>query len=196
MARVRVMRTVRTGVISSFFIVFVIAVSQASPLTYLVNRTIGKSSVSGFIKTDGSTGVLTASNFIDWNLLLSDGTNTFRLSGPLSGNNSLVLVTGTDVGAFNDLLLFNFSAIDYGTLLFSQGPFSGAHYYCDSSQPYICIPGETVVPLTSSTGYQNVRWHGNIVIGTLDPVPEPGTLGLLLIGGSLSLGYVRSFPKR
>jgi hypothetical protein len=155
------------------------AVVQAAPLTYLVNQTIGKGSVIGFIETDGSMGVLAAGNFVDWNLLLSDGTNTFRLTGPLSGNNSQVVVTGTDVGAFNNFLFFNFSGIDKGTLLFSQGSLSRAPYYCDSSQPYICIPGETVDPFD---GYQNVRLHGNVVIGTLDAAPEPGTFGLLLLG--------------
>jgi hypothetical protein len=194
MKRVRLRGTIRAGLIISSLLVAAAVTGQASALSYLVHRTIGKGSVTGFIKTDGATGILAANDFLDWNLLLSDGSNTFRLTGPLSGNNSQVLVTGMDVGAFNNLLMFNFSGIDYGTLLFTQPPFNGAHYYCDSSQPYLCIPGETVAPLNDRAGYQNVRWHGNVVIGTLDSVPEPGTLGLLFIGGSLFGWRVRSFP--
>jgi hypothetical protein len=165
------------------------SVCQASPLTYLVNRTVGKGSVTGFLETDGTMGVLTAGNFVDWNLLLSDGSSSFRLTGPLSGNNSQVVVTGTDVGAFNNFLVFNFSGIDSGTLLFSQGPFARSHYYCDSSQPYICVPGETMVLFDIA---ENVRLLGNVPIGTLDAAPEPGTLGLLMIGGSWVAWRVRS----
>jgi hypothetical protein len=139
-------------------------------------------SVTGFIQTNGTTGVLTGSDFINWDLLLNDGKNTFRLTGPLSGNNSQVFLRGEDVAAFDNSLFFNFSGIDYGTLLFSPRPFTGMHYYCDSSQPYICIPGETVVPLNLKAGYQNVRLHGNVAIGVADSVPESGTLGLLLNG--------------
>ena len=158
------------------------AVSHAEPITYLVNQTIGKGSVTGFIQTNGTTEVLTGSDFINWDLLLNDGNNTFRLTGPLSGNNSQVFLRGEDVAAFDNSLFFNFSGIDYGTLLFASRPFTGMHYYCDSSQPYICIPGETVVPLNLKAGYQNVRLHGNVAIGIADSVPESGTLGLLLIG--------------
>jgi len=153
------------------------AVSHAEPITYLVNQTIGKGSVTGFIQTNGTTGVLTGSDFINWDLLLNDGKNTFRLTGPLSGNNSQVFLRGEDVAAFDNSLFFNFSGIDYGTLLFAPRPFTGMHYYCDSSQPYICIPGDTVVPLNLKAGYQSV-----LAIGIADSVPESGTLGLLLIG--------------
>ena len=179
-------KTFRNGLILTSLAMGATVASQATPLTYSVNRTIGKGSVTGFIQTDGTLGILSAKNFINWNLTLSDGKNTFQLFGPLSGNsNSHVLVTGTDVGAFNNLLVFNFSGIDYGTLLFFQGAsFSGFHYYCDSTQPYLCIPGETVVPLNGKAGYQTVRWHGTVVIGVLDAAPEPGTLGLVLLGGS------------
>ena len=41
------------------------AVSHAEPITYLVNQTIGKGSVTGFIQTNGTTGVLTGSDFIN-----------------------------------------------------------------------------------------------------------------------------------
>lgn len=176
------------GVFRGLFIISLVAaavtVSQASPITYTVNQTIGMGSVTGFIETDGTTGVLFANNFINWNLLLNDGKNTFRLTGPLSGNNSQVFIQGTDVAAFGNFLFFNFSAIDYGILLFSpQSAFTGAHYYCDASQPFMCPVGATVVPLTVTQGFQNVRFLGNVVIGVKDAAaPEPGTLGLLLFG--------------
>ena len=46
-------------------------VCNASPITYNVARTIGVGSVTGFIETDGSLGVLSAADFVDWSLLLN-----------------------------------------------------------------------------------------------------------------------------
>jgi hypothetical protein len=109
--------------------------ASASPVIYNVDRIIGAGSVTGFIETDGVTGVLTAANFVDWNLLPFDGTSTFTRLGPLSGNNSAVFVQGADTGAFGAYLFFNFSGIDNGVFLFQQGLFSGNHCYCDASQP-------------------------------------------------------------
>ena len=149
---------------------------HASPITYHVNRVIAAGSVTGFIETDGSMGALSASNFVDWNLLLNDGTSKLDLTGPRSGNNSAVYVQGADVGAVGALLFFNFSGIDNGVLLFEQVPFSGARYYCDASQPFVCPPGETVAVFA---GYKNVGHKGNIVIAA---APEPGTCILVLTG--------------
>jgi hypothetical protein len=57
---------------------------------------------------------------------------------------------------FENMLFFNFSGIHYGMLLFQQRLFSGDHYYCDATQPLECLPGETVVPLSTRLGLQNV----------------------------------------
>jgi hypothetical protein len=156
----------------------------ATPSIYNVNRIIGAGSVTGFIETDGLSGVLTAADFVDWNLVLFDGTSTFDLFGPLSGNNSSVFIQGADAEAFGPYLLFNFSGIDNGIFLFQQGLFSDNHYYCDSSQPGPCFPGETVVPISVSVGYQNnPDLRGVVVIGDEAAIaPEPGTLVLALTG--------------
>src|SRR5664279_3454359 len=91
-------------------------VCYASPITYNVARTIGVGSVTGFIETDGSLGVLSAANFVDWSLLLNDGTSTYTITGPLSGNNSVAFVQGADTTASATQLLFDFSGIDNGIL--------------------------------------------------------------------------------
>jgi hypothetical protein len=51
---------------------------------------VGAGGVTGFIETDGTAGTLSDGNILDWNLLLNNGTTTFSLLGPLSGNNSQV----------------------------------------------------------------------------------------------------------
>ena len=161
---------------------------SALPITYAVNRIIGAGSVTGFIKTDGRVGGLIATDFLDWDLLLFDGTSTFELTGPLSGNNSEVYIQGADTEAFDTYLMFNFSGVDNGIFLFQQGLFSGNHYYCDASQPGPCFPGETVVPISVTTGYQNVELHGIEVIGNeIATTPEPGTCALVLTGAGLLL---------
>ena len=168
----------------------------ASATIYDVNRTIGAGSVTGFIETDGVFGVLTASDFLDWNLLLYDGTSTFDLTGPLSGNNSTVFVQGADAEEFGSLLLFNFSGIDNGMFLFQQGLFSDNHFYCDASQPNSpCFAGETVVPISVMNGYQNDQdLRGIEVIGNeAVAAPEPGTCALLLSSVALVL---RRYQRR
>ena len=176
----------RRGFYLSFLLAILllgVMVCNAAPISYNVNRTIGIGSVTGFIATDGSLGVLTSGNIVDWTLLLDDGTSTFTLTGPLSGNNSVVFSQGIDISATATQLLFDFSGVDDGIFLFQQGLFSGMHYYCAASQSGTCFQGETVVPISVFQSFQNDPRTGNLVIGTAaSSVPEPGTCGLLLTG--------------
>jgi len=172
--------------------------ASASPVIYSVDRIIGAGSVTGFIETDGATGVLTATDFVDWNLSLFDGTSSFTLLGPLSGNNSAVFIQGADTEVFGTFLLFNFSGIDNGVFLFQQGLFSSNHYYCDASQPGPCLlPGETVVPISVPTGFQNVDLHGVMVIGNrAGATPEPASCALLLTGVGIVFSSRKLLARR
>lgn len=165
--------------------------SNASSITYDVNRTVGPGSVMGTIETDGTTtGSLAAVNILDWNLHLDNGLgDTYDLTGPASGNNSVVYVSGADVTATTTDLFFNFSGGDGGSFLFQTGLFSGNTYYCDgASSNFACLQGESVVPTSIFGSYQNVALSGNVIIGTVpgtNSVPEPETYGLTLAGFGL-----------
>jgi hypothetical protein len=99
---------------------------QATAITYPVNRTVGAGSVAGTIETDGTIGALLTSNIVDWNLVISDGTDSFNLLGPLSGGNSETLVFGVvtatptglqvDTGGPDSVILFQSPNIGSGEL--------------------------------------------------------------------------------
>lgn len=162
--------------------------ANAAPITYQVNRTIGVGSVIGTITTDGTTGVLATADITNWDLVLN-GANSATFN--LTGANSKVVISGSDVTATATDLLFDFGAINDGYLLFQVTLASGTQYYCDAatSQSFWCNPGETVVPgsvFDNPQTYQYVQRAGNQVIGTVpgggNPMPEPATLAMVGLG--------------
>ncbi|MGD0297804.1 MAG: hypothetical protein ABSE86_11865 [Bryobacteraceae bacterium] len=92
------------------------ALSGASPIDYYVNQTIDTGSVTGYIETDGATGVLAQTDILGWNLLLNDGTSTFNLPGGI-----LFGFSGSDLSATPTQLLFDFNGADNGNFLISDG---------------------------------------------------------------------------
>jgi hypothetical protein len=181
----------RIGLLS--FVLGVASLCSGATITYDVNQTIGAGSVTGDIVTDGTIGSLTpATNFVDWNLLMDDGTSTVDLLGPLSGSNSvLVDFTGAgNVSATATQLSFNFSGapgtnpFDVNEFYFattsSFNPFEQSSL-CFQSTPstFGCGPpssGETLEvngdsPLSTSLS-------GTQVIGTAVATPEPSYVAL------------------
>lgn len=69
-------------------------VSRASDITYTVNQTVGAGSVTGFIETDGTIGILGTGNILNWDLVVNDGSVTYDILGPLSGDNTDVAIGG------------------------------------------------------------------------------------------------------
>lgn len=182
------------GVCAALVVVLFASVcGSASSITYTVNRTVGTGSVTGFIVTDGTLGVLSQSNIVNWSLSLyvptSSPTN-YSLNGPSSGNDSSVYLQGIDTTASATTLWFDFSGLDFGYLLFQYGVgiHDGYHYYCDATFSGICLQGETDAPQYYTSG-QTTTPSGNVVIGTA--VPEPGSLALLGSGILAAAGAVR-----
>lgn len=171
----------------------------ASMITYDVSQTIGDGTVTGTIQTDGATGTLTAADFTDWDLLLADGLNTITLLGPVSGDNSVIGIFGTDVTATSTDLFFNFSGSDNGYLIFQLGSlFTSASYWCSSAgTPDICGQGETDSPGNNNEGGStSALLTGNDVIGTAETsAPEPGAVFLFSGGLAICLYSKRKFSR-
>jgi hypothetical protein len=119
-----------------------------SNITYTFKQTIGQGSVVGTIVTDGSTGVLSNSDLLSWNLQLNGLGATFNLTS--AGSQSFTSVTGSDLTATKTGLYFNFSGTDTGNFFVqasSPGAGSGYHYVCENTTWWGCAPGASVAPL-------------------------------------------------
>jgi hypothetical protein len=109
---------------------------------------VGSATAQLSITTDNTIGVLTAANVTDWSITLTSAMTTVNLFGPLSGNNSGLLVVGTLFSATANDLLFDFSGGD--AIIFNNFSNGGDDAYCldgsGSSGPS-CIgsPGSEIV---------------------------------------------------
>ncbi len=79
-----------------------LAHASAMATVYVVDRSVGGGSVTGFIETDGTVGILLASNIVDWNLQVRNGAETVNMRGPLSGNDSQFGFVGIPIEATLD----------------------------------------------------------------------------------------------
>jgi len=164
-------------------ILSIFSATQATAAVYSFNYSVGTGSASGSITTDGTLGTLTAANIVDWSVSL-DGNpgNTFTLLGPLSGNNSAKLVSGSGLSATATDLMFDFSQSGY---LLLQNPSIG------SGQNFICFAGHDVcggfsnaINVTTSVfGVNTLTMSGLQSIATT--VPEPDAFAMLGLGLAL-----------
>jgi hypothetical protein len=97
--------------------------SPVHATVYEINLSVGAGSVTGVIETDGVNGELSASDVVDWNLVINNGARSFNLLGPLSGNNSQGLVSGPGFTATPTGLFLDFTQRPFALF---QSPFAGS----------------------------------------------------------------------
>lgn len=156
------------------------------PISYDVNRTIGSGSVIGTIETDGTTGVLTASNVIGWSLTIDAdvGVGTSVLINPA---NSELRLSGSLLSAVADDLLFDFDGTSGFALFQNPGIGSGMNFWCvEGLFGSGCVGGgfESVMEFPGSGQSVDRRGSGQVAIATLPntAVPEPASAALLGFG--------------
>ncbi|MBA3032319.1 MAG: PEP-CTERM sorting domain-containing protein [Gammaproteobacteria bacterium] len=166
-------------------------------ITYDINRTIGAGTVTGFIETDGTLGVLGIANITDFTLTLNSpnlyGGSPQVIDFALSTHTAM---WGTALQATGSSLVFDFSVPGSGFILQDTSTNPVPWWYLDSDGNYYSPqPGESIGWGPSGTGHAEfVDYQGQtITIATNvtgGQIPEPATL--VLFGLSLAcLGAMR-----
>jgi hypothetical protein len=159
----------------SGLVVLLVSASVFAGSIYNINSTIGAGSVIGTVETDGTIGVLDEAQILDWNLALDDGTTTFTLFGPLSGNNSQVRIDGAGFTATASDLLFDFSGVDSFVLFQNPSIGSGMNFWCVDGTIGACGGSGDLETVRASGTTQAVSKTGVISVGTAAAAPTTTT---------------------
>ncbi len=183
------------GTAAEASIVYVVNETITGPLNGVAGNPSQTDSVIGSITTDGTIGILHASNISAWSLDLIDVNNPSNSILLTKTNSSITIDFGSVLLASATDLFFDFT--NTGAIGFqanNPGAASGYHYWCLSENYFGCLNGNSIAPnnvysgragddlVVAATGTQGQVGHSPLnQPGT--PVPEPSTI--LLAGLAL-----------
>jgi len=156
-------------------------------IIYNVDRTVGSGSVTGFIETDGTIGMLSFINITDWNITL---TSPGLPGSPVVIDYSDQIATsieGTATTATATQLLFDFNATGDNLFLLIG---AGNNAWClETGSCTLNDSGETIAYIEAGNEItvQNVARSGVVVFAEVQTVPVPAAAWLF---GSGLLGLV------
>ena len=189
--------------LATVFLTLCAATANAA-IIYDVNRTIaeGTGTVTGFIETDGTEGVLVTNNITSWSLTLTapnlNGGDSYLIEGSISGGGSGVRVlNGTAVSATSTQLLYDFNkpgSLNFRGALNSPSS-SPTYFWCLETS--VCSDAEDSsehlgLILTRST--ETLQWEhrsGEIVFATATVIPVPAAVWLFCSGLIGLAGFAR-----
>jgi hypothetical protein len=164
--------------------------TNAASIVYDVNRTIGGGTVTGFVQTDGTLGVLSGANITDWSLTLT-APNLFSGSPSVinfAGGQTFLL--GAATSATLTQLLFDFSILGNNIFLLQ----SANTFWClETGGCTGAGAGEHMGRGLQNVAAQSVIHSGPIVLASVTaavaPVPEPEIYAMMGLGLGL-LGWI------
>lgn len=173
--------------------------AHASSFVYNLDVALSGGTVTGTITTDANSGVIATTDIVDYSLMLNDGAHTLSLLGPLSGNNSQVLIGGSAVTATAAALSYDFAANPAYFVI--QSPRVGAltNFFCLNDPVASCSIGgnsNVAAKIGADPIFQGAPIDGVGVFATAagpSPIPEPSTMALV---GTGVLGLVGAVRRR
>jgi hypothetical protein len=157
------------------------AAGRAANITYNVSVLVGAGSVNGHIVTDGQAGPLVAGDFVDWDLVVSDGTDpSVELTGANSSFSCIGFCPGS-MGLTATPAELRFDFLGPGAYQFSglgtDLCFEGGIPSCSNANN----PGWSIFDSAGTVGIQYTPEDGSQAIGTSN-VPEPSTAAGMCLG--------------